>query len=39
MMLWDASDGNIVIDSTNIGNQGIVNLFITSRMIRTFRRI
>ena len=39
LALWDASDGNIVLDSRNIGSDAILNLFLTSRKIRQFRRV
>jgi hypothetical protein len=37
-MLWDASDGNIVLDSANSGDQGILNVFVTSQKVRQFKR-
>jgi hypothetical protein len=39
LTLWDASDGNVVLDSTNVGPEGILNLFVTSRQVSQFRRI
>lgn len=39
MALWVASDGNIVLDSANIGSEANLNLFVTSRKIRQFRRV
>jgi len=38
-MLWDTSDGNIVVDSTNIGDKGVLNVFVTTRRVRQFKRI
>jgi len=38
LLLWDASDGNMVLDVANIGSEGIVNFFVTSRMVRSFKR-
>jgi hypothetical protein len=39
MMLWRTSDGNIVVDITHIGDEGILNVFATSRKIREFPRL
>jgi len=39
MTVWDASDGNIVLDSTNVGPTGVVNLFLTSRQVGSFKRL
>jgi len=39
MALWDASDGNIVLDMTNVGEEAILNVFLTSRKVRQFRRL
>ncbi len=39
MSLWDASDGNIVLQSTNIGSEALVDLFATSHRVREFERI
>ncbi len=38
-MVWDTSDGNIVVDSRNIGSLGILNVFVTSRKVRDFKRL
>jgi len=39
MMLWKASDGNVVVDLTNAGSEGILNVFVTSRMVGQFKRL
>ncbi len=39
MMLWNGSDGNIVVDSVNVGSEGILNVFVTSRKVGQFKRI
>ena len=39
MMQWNGSDGNIVVDSTNVGSEGILNVFVTSRRVGQFRRL
>ena len=39
MMLWKGSDGNIVVDSANIGSEGILNVFVTSRKVGNFKRL
>jgi hypothetical protein len=39
MALWDASDGNIILDITNIGAESILNAFVTSEKVRQFRRL
>jgi hypothetical protein len=38
MMLWKASDGNVVVDLTNAGSEGILNVFVTSRMVGQLKR-
>lgn len=39
MTLWDASDGNVVVDTTNAGPEGILNVFVTSRKVGQFKRL
>lgn len=36
---WRTSDGNIIVDVTYIGGEGILNVFATSRKVRWFTRL
>jgi hypothetical protein len=36
---WDASNGNLVLHSVNMGGEASVNFFVTSHRIRNFKRI
>jgi hypothetical protein len=35
---WDTSDGDILLRSTNIGDEAIMSLFMTSRKVRGFKQ-
>jgi hypothetical protein len=37
-MLWNGSDGNVVVDSMNVGSEGVLNVFVTSRQVAQFER-
>jgi hypothetical protein len=39
MMVWDASDGNIVIDGHNIGSEAVINIFVTSAKVSNFKQV
>jgi hypothetical protein len=39
MVLWDTSNGNVVITNSNLGDAGTVNVFLTSRKVSEYQRI
>jgi hypothetical protein len=39
VLVWDASDGNIVFHESRLGEQVVLNLFLTSSAVRTFQRL
>jgi hypothetical protein len=36
--IWYASDGNIIVYGNNFGSEAILNVFVTSRKVRQFKR-
>src|SRR5579862_2201339 len=39
LAIWDTSDGNLVLDSSNFGDRATVNVFATSRKVASFARL
>jgi hypothetical protein len=39
MMVWNASDGNIVVDGHNFGSETVINIFLTSAKVSKFRGV
>jgi hypothetical protein len=39
MAVWDASDGNIIVDGSNLGSEAILTVTVTSSRVRRFKRV
>ena len=39
LFIWDTTDGNVILQTTEIAESLTINLFITSRAVRSFKRL